>query len=59
MWALALLVVLRAGAIALEAVKKSLPSPQEESRLGAFKASRGLRSRGASPRFVGCCGTWS
>jgi len=45
MWALALLVVLRAGAIAVEAFKKSLQSPQEESRLGAFKASRGLRSR--------------
>jgi SRSO17 transposase len=45
MWALALLGVLRAGARAVEALKKSLPSPQEENRLGAFKASRGLRSR--------------
>jgi SRSO17 transposase len=45
MWALALLTVLRAGAIAVEALKKSLPSRQEESSLAVFKASRGLTSR--------------
>jgi SRSO17 transposase len=44
MWALALLVVLRAGAIAVEALKKSLPLPPERSSLVAFRASRGLRS---------------
>jgi SRSO17 transposase len=44
MWALALLTVLRAGAIAEEALKKSLPRPQVESPLAAFKASRGLGS---------------
>jgi SRSO17 transposase len=45
MWALALLTVLRAGAIAVEALKKSLLAPQEASSLAAFKASRGLTSR--------------
>jgi SRSO17 transposase len=45
MWALALLTVLRAGAVAVEAFKKSLPPTQERSSLAAFKASRGLRSR--------------
>jgi SRSO17 transposase len=40
MWALALLSVLRAGAIAVEAFKKSPPSGP--SSLAAFKASRGL-----------------
>jgi SRSO17 transposase len=45
MWALSLLTVLRTGAIAVEALKKSLPSPQGESSLAAFKASRGLTSR--------------
>jgi SRSO17 transposase len=44
MWALSLLTVLRTGAIAVEALKKSLPSPQRESSLAAFKASRGLTS---------------
>jgi SRSO17 transposase len=44
MWALALLTVLRAGAIAVEALKKSLPPPQERRSLAAFKAGRGLRS---------------
>jgi SRSO17 transposase len=44
MWALALLTVLRAGAIAVEVFKKSLPPTQERSSLAAFKASRGLRS---------------
>ena len=45
MWALALLTVLRAGAIALEALKKSLPSRTEDSSLAVFKARRGLISR--------------
>lgn len=45
MWALALLTVLRAGAIALEAFKKSLPSRKEDSSLSVFKARRGLISR--------------
>jgi SRSO17 transposase len=42
MWALALLTVMRAGAIVVEACKKS-PSP-EAPPLAAFKASRGLAS---------------
>jgi SRSO17 transposase len=45
MWALALLTVLRAGAIAVETLKKSLPSPQAKTSLAVFKASRGLSSR--------------
>jgi SRSO17 transposase len=45
MWAYALLTVLRAGAIAVEALKKSLPVPQPGSSLAAFKAGRGLESR--------------
>jgi SRSO17 transposase len=45
MWALALLAVLRAGTIALEAVKKSLLVPQPGHSLAAFKAGRGLASR--------------
>ena len=45
MWAYALLTVLRAGAIAVEALKKSLPPPQTGSSLAAFKAGRGLASR--------------
>jgi SRSO17 transposase len=45
MWALALLTVLRAGAIAVEALKKSPPAPQANSSLAVFKASRGLSSR--------------
>jgi SRSO17 transposase len=44
MWALALLTVLRAGAIAVEVLKKNLPPPQERRSLAAFKASRGLQS---------------
>jgi SRSO17 transposase len=44
LWAYAWLVVLRAGAIAVEALKKSLPSPQEPSSLTGFKAHRGLGS---------------
>jgi len=43
LWALALLTVLRAGTIAVEALKKSLPPPQERRSLAAFKARRGLR----------------
>jgi SRSO17 transposase len=45
MWAYALLAVLRAGAMAVEAFTKSLPAPPRESRLAAFKAGRGLASR--------------
>jgi SRSO17 transposase len=45
MWALALLTVLRAGTIAVEALKKSLEPPQERNSLAVFKASRGLASR--------------
>jgi SRSO17 transposase len=45
MWALALLTVMRAGTIAVEAFKKSLPPPQVASPLAAFKARRGLASR--------------
>ena len=45
MWALALVTVLRAGTIAVEALKKSMESPQERNSLAVFKASRGLASR--------------
>jgi SRSO17 transposase len=45
MWALALLTTLRAGARAVDALKKSLLSSQERRSLAAFKASRGLPSR--------------
>jgi SRSO17 transposase len=45
MWAYALLSVLRAGAITVEAVKNSPTPPQMGSSLAAFKASRGLVSR--------------
>jgi SRSO17 transposase len=45
MWALALLTVMRAGTLAVEALKKSLPPSQGLSPLAAFKASRGLPSR--------------
>jgi SRSO17 transposase len=44
MWALALLTVLRAGSVAVEALKKSLPRSQAASSLAAFKGSRGLGS---------------
>jgi SRSO17 transposase len=44
MWALALLAVLRAGALAVDARKKSRPA-RGPSSLTAFKASRGLGSR--------------
>jgi SRSO17 transposase len=45
LWALALLAVVRAGAIAAEAFKKSPGSPVGLSSLMAFKTSRGLGSR--------------
>jgi SRSO17 transposase len=44
LWAVALLAVLRAGAIAVEMLKKSPRPSQEPSSLASFKASRGLRS---------------
>jgi SRSO17 transposase len=44
MWALALLTVLRAGAIAVETLKKSRSSCQPGSSLRAFRARRGLGS---------------
>jgi len=44
LWALALLTVLRAGAIALETLKKSLRPPPPRRSLAVFKARRGLRS---------------
>lgn len=44
MWALALLAVLRAGAIAVELLKKSPQSCPQPSSLAAFKAQRGLQS---------------
>jgi SRSO17 transposase len=45
MWAYAWLVVMRAGTIAVEALKKSLPPAQERSPLTGFTARQGLRSR--------------
>jgi SRSO17 transposase len=45
MWALALLTIMRAGPIAVEAFKKSLWPPREVRPLAAFKAGRGLSSR--------------
>jgi SRSO17 transposase len=45
MWALALLTVMRAGTLAVEAFKKSWRPPSEASPLAAFKARRGLASR--------------
>jgi SRSO17 transposase len=45
LWALALLTVVRAGAIGAEAFKKSPGSPAGRSSLMAFKTSRGLGSR--------------
>jgi SRSO17 transposase len=59
MWGYALLTVLRAGALAVEAFKNSRPPPQTGSRLAAFKAGRGLESRCASRRFAGFSGAWS
>jgi SRSO17 transposase len=45
MWVYALLAALRAGAIAVEALKKSPLPPQTRSSLAAFKAGRGLACR--------------
>lgn len=45
LWALALLIVMRTGTIAVEALKKSLSPPPEATPLAAVKASRGLSSR--------------
>jgi SRSO17 transposase len=45
MWALALLTVLRAGALAVAALKKSLPPTGAPGSLAVFKAQRGLASR--------------
>jgi hypothetical protein len=45
MWAYALLTVLRAGALAVEAFKKRLPPLQLGSSLAAFKAGRGVGAR--------------
>jgi SRSO17 transposase len=45
MWALALLAVLRAGTMAVEAFKKSLAARGNQRSLVGFKASRGLPSR--------------
>lgn len=44
MWALTLLAVLRAGAVAVEACKKSLSPMEDRSSLVAFTGSRGLGS---------------
>ena len=44
-WAHALLTVLRAGAMAVEAFKKRLPAPPRGGRLAAFKAGHGLACR--------------
>jgi SRSO17 transposase len=45
MWAYALLTVLRAGAMAVEALKKGYQFSPGGSSLAAFKAGRGLASR--------------
>jgi SRSO17 transposase len=45
MWALALLTVMRAGAIAVETFKKNLPPAPPQSSLAAFKGSRGRSCR--------------
>ena len=45
MWALALLTGLRAGALAVETLKKSRPPVGARSSLAAFKAQRALASR--------------
>jgi len=45
MWAYALLAILRAGTIAVEAFKKSLPVPPPGNSLAAFTAGRGLECR--------------
>lgn len=53
MWALALLTVMRAGTIAVEMLKKRLPSPTQASPLAPFKARRGLASREVYPSCGG------
>jgi SRSO17 transposase len=45
MWAYALVVVLRAGPLAVEALQKSLPPVQKRSALAPVKAQGGLASR--------------
>jgi SRSO17 transposase len=45
LWALALLTVMRAGTIAVEAFQKSRQPHPEASPLAAFKARRGFASR--------------
>jgi SRSO17 transposase len=57
MWALALLTILRAGAMAMEAFKKS--PPLGLSSLAAFKAQRGLASREVCLNCAASCGAWS
>jgi SRSO17 transposase len=59
MWALALWTVWRAGASAVEALKKRLPLPPEESAWASFKARRGLASRCASRNCDGAAGLWA
>ena len=59
LWALALLTVLRAEMIAVEALKKSLPPAQQSNSLAAFKASHGLTSRCVCPSCAGCGGTYA
>jgi SRSO17 transposase len=56
MWALALLIVMRAGTMAVEAFKKSRPFPPADSPLAAFRARRGLACREACLKFAGSCG---
>jgi SRSO17 transposase len=58
-WAFALLTSWRAGAIAVAPRQNSLRPAQERSRLGVFKAQRGLASRCASPRSGCAGGAWS
>jgi hypothetical protein len=53
-WALALLTRMRAGPMAVEACKKRLRPRLSSRPLAACKAGRGLASRCASPRGVGC-----
>jgi SRSO17 transposase len=45
LWALALLTILRAGTIAVEAFKKSLRPVEDRGSLAAFRATRGLTPR--------------
>jgi len=59
LWALAWLTTMRAGALAVEAFKKSRQPSQQASSLATFKARRDPASRGASPSDGGSCGGWS